>query len=57
MTLDFSSKVQNLALIFGIDLAQPPMTFDIPDPLRGSVPAVVRPGIPGVQRGRVKHHY
>ena len=23
MTLDFSSKVQNLALIFGIDLAQP----------------------------------
>ena len=24
MTLDFSSKVQNLALIFGIDLAQPP---------------------------------
>ena len=25
MTLDFSSKVQNLALIFGIDLAQPHM--------------------------------
>ena len=25
MTLDFLSKVQNLALIFGIDLAQPRM--------------------------------
>ena len=27
MTLDFSSKVQNLALIFGIDLAQPHIYF------------------------------
>ena len=27
------------------------------DSLRGTVPAVVRPGLPGVQRGRVQHHH